>query len=369
MKMYQIITITIAAIILIYAFLRYLRRRREVNRLYNKIQLEAIKHKQTCKNAQCSNNRVDNIEGFGSPESEFEGLKSDETNNIMSIGKEHTSRPLKEYVIKSSYNSAITGRYVNPEMVKELLKQGCRLLDFEVLYIDEKPFVTYTTDAKLETINTDNKVLLDNILAVIVSQAFTQPSPNYEDPLFIHLRLKSNDPAIYKSVAKSIDSTLRAKLYPTKININTKLSEVMGKVVIITDKTINRNYKSDSKCTSTETDCYEFSKYVNLESGSDSLNQNTYTDILNQSYDIVNIIDKCDICTDVKKYRLVVPETVNNSNNPDVYELIGKHGCQLVTNRFYIIDDNLKKYGKLFNDNKGGILPLAHVLEYIKKEV
>lgn len=369
MKMYQIITITIAAIILIYAFLRFLRRRIEVNRLYNKIQLEAIKHKQTCKNPQCSNTRVDNIEGFGSPESEFEGVKTDETNNIMSIGKEHTSRPLKEYVIKSSYNSAITGRYVNSEMIKELLKQGCRLLDFEVLYIDEKPFVTYTTDAKLETINTDNKVLLDNILAVAVSHAFTQPSPNYEDPLFIHLRLKSNDPAIYKSVAKSIDSTLRAKLYPTKININTKLSEVMGKVVIITDKTINRNYKSDSKCTSTEKDCYEFSKYVNLESGSDSLNQNTYTDILNQSYDIVNIIDKCDICTDVKKYRLVVPETVNNSNNPDVYELIGKHGCQLVTNRFYIIDDNLKKYGKLFNDNKGGILPLAHVLEYIKKEV
>lgn len=367
MKKYQKFILVVAVIILLYVIWRYLIRRREVNRLCNKIQLEGARHKHNCKNVACDNNHIEDIEGFGSAESELSGLKLENANNIMSLGKDYTHRPLKEYVIKSSYNSAITGNYVSVDMVKYLLKRGCRLLDFEVLYIDEKPFVTYTTDDKLETIKTDNKVLLDNILSAAVSQAFTQPSPNYEDPLFIHLRLKSNSPAIYKSVAKSIDATLRAKLYPTKVNHHTKLSDIMGKVVIIMDKSINRQYAAESGCGIKESNCYEITKYINLESGSDLLYQNTYTDILNQNYDIVHIQDKCDICTDVKRYRLVLPDKVNNANNPDVYELIGKHGCQLVANRFYIQDTNLDKYEKMFHDNKSGIIPLSFALDYVNK--
>lgn len=367
MKKYQKVVIIITALILLYALWRFFKRRREVSKLCNKLQIEGVKHKQICKNPECGNNHIDRIEGFGSPESEYTGLITEEANNIVSLGKSYTYRPLKEYVIKSSYNSAITGNYVNADMVKHLLKRGCRLLDFEVLYIEEKPFVTYTTDPKLETINTDNKVLLDNILSAAVSQAFTQPTPNYEDPLFIHLRVKSNNAAVYKAVAKSIDATLRAKLYPTKITDKTKLSDVMGKVVIIMDKSANRKYADDSACGIKEKDCYNISKYINLESGSDTLYLNTYTDILNQNYDIVRIQDKCDICTDVKRYRMVIPDKLNNANNPDARELIGKHGCQLVTNRFYIRDENLDKYEKMFHDNKSGIIPLAFVLDYIKK--
>ena len=366
MKKYQIAVLIITAMILLYALWRFFKRRREVSKLCNKLHVEGVKHKQKCKNPECGNNHIDRIEGFGSPETEYNGLITEEANNIVSLGKSYTYRPLKEYVIKSSYNSAITGNYVNADMVKYLLKRGCRLLDFEVLYIEDKPFVTYTTDPKMVTINTDNKVLLDNILTAAVSQAFTQPSPNYEDPLFIHLRLKSNNNAIYNAVAKSIDATLRAKLYPTKITDQTKLSDVMGKVVIIMDKTVNRTYAADSACGNNK-DCYNISKYINLESDSDLLYQNTYTDILNQNYDIVRIQDKCDICTDVKRYRLVIPDKLNNANNPDAHELIGKHGCQLVTHRFYIRDENLDKYEKMFHENKSGIIPLAFALDYIKK--
>ena len=142
----------------------------------------------------------------------------------------------------------------------------------------------------------------------------------------------------------------------------------MGKVVIIMDKTINREYETDSNCKITDKNCYKLSKYINLESGSDLLYYNTYTDILNQSYNIVNIVDKCDHCTDVKRNRMVIPDkTHNNTNNPDALELTGKHGCQIVTQRFYLKDDNLSKYEKIFDDNKGGIVPLAFVLDYLRK--
>ena len=369
MKTYQTILLIITIFVFLYVIWRFLRRRREISRLQNKLHIEGLKNLHKCKNPTCENNHIDRIEGFGSLETEYNGLIETNPNNIMSIGKKYTDRPLKEYVIKSSYNSAITGNYVNTEMVKYVLQRGCRFLDFEVLYIDEKPYVTYTTDNKYEIINTDNKVLLDNVLTAAISQAFTQPSPNYEDPLFIHLRLKSNNNGIYKAVAKSIDANLRAKLYSKKITHKTKLSDIMGKVVIVMDKSINRKYATDSVCPVSDKECHNLSNFINLESGSDILYQNTYTDILNQSYNIVNIQDKCEICTDVHRYRLVVPDKVNNnSKNPDAYELIGKHGCQIVANRFYIKDDYLNKYEKMFHDNKGGIIPLAFVLDYIKKE-
>ena len=372
MKQYQVVLLTLTFILILYILMRFFKRRKEVNRLRNKLNIEGMKNKPRCKNAACANNDMDNIEGFGwfgSPESEYNGLVESTPTSIVSIGKPYTDRPLKEYVIKSSYNSAITGKSVSAEMVKYLLKRGCRLLDFEVLFIDENPYVTYTTDPNLEVINTDNKILLDNILTTAVSQAFTQPSPNYEDPLFIHLRLKSKNNDIYKAVAKSIDATLRGKLYSKKITNKTKLSDIMGKVVIIMDKTINRKYETDSLCKITDKNCYKLSNYVNLESGSDLLYYNTYADILNQSYNIVRVVDKCDYCTNVSHNRMIIPDKLNgNTNNPDALELIGKHGCQIVTQRFYLKDENLSKYEKIFDDNKGGIIPLAFVLEYIQKQ-
>ena len=369
MKKYQKIALAVTIIILTYVLWRYFKRRQDVSRLCNKLHLEGIKYKPKCNNPACINNHIDNIEGFGTPEAELESVKSTDTNTITSIGSEYTYRPLKDYVIKSSYNSVVTGDNVNVEMITYLLSRGCRLLDFEILNIDNKPFVTYTTNPELTTINTENKVLLDNVLAKAVSQAFTQPCPNYEDPLFIHLRIKANGNAeLYKYVAKSIYATLKAKLYQAKITRDTKMADVMGKVVIIMDKSINRNYETESACKPGEKECYNLSKGVNLESSSDNLYNNTYSDVLGQSFEIVNILNNCSICTDVRHYRLVLPDIANNASNPDTYELIGRHGCQLVTNRFYIKDSNLEKYEKLFHDNKAGIIPLAHVVDYIKKQ-
>jgi len=213
MKTYQVCLLIFTILIFLYILWRFLRRRRDISKLTNKLHIEGLKNKDKCNNASCVNTDIDDIEGFGSPESEYKGLIESEPTQVVSLSKDYTGQPLKEYVIKGSYNSAITGNYVSNEMVKYVITRGCRYLDLEVLYIDEKPYVTYTTDNNYEIINTDNKILLDNILTTIVSTAFTQPTPNYDDPLFIHFRLKSNNNDIYKSVAKSIDSALRGKLY------------------------------------------------------------------------------------------------------------------------------------------------------------
>ena len=95
------------------------------------------------------------------------------------ISNGSTEKPtLKDYVIKSSYNSAVTGKNVNIDMVKYLLTRGVRLLDFEVLLIDDKPMITYTNDNSLETIETNNTLLLDNVFSMLATTAFVQPTPN-----------------------------------------------------------------------------------------------------------------------------------------------------------------------------------------------
>ena len=371
MKQYQFALLIITIILIIYILIRFIKKSDAVKRMSNKLLTGGLMNKPKCKNANCINNEKDKIEGFmfSTEESEYNSLVEPTLTTIYSINNEYRDRPLKDYVIKSSYNSAITGKYVNEDMIKYILLRGCRLLDFEVLYIDNKPYVTYTTDNNLEVINTDNKILLDNIFTSTISQAFTQPTPNYEDPLFIHLRLKSKDNNIYNSVAKSIDATLKNRLYNKPITNNTLLSDIMGKIVIIMDKTYDRKYKDYSVCDPKETICYKLPNYVHLESGSTMLYQNTYTDILNQNYTIVNVTNECNHCTDVRNMRIVVPDKVHtNANNANASDMIKNHGCQMVTQRFYLKDENLAKYEKIFDDNKCGIVPLANMLDYLRKE-
>ena len=112
------------------------------------------------------------MEIFGTPEGEYDNLIESDPTDIVSLPpghfyiseRDYKKHVLKDYIIKSSYNSAVTGKHVNIDMVKYLLKRGVRLLDFEVMLIDNAPMITYTDDKNLETINTDNTLLLDKSL-------------------------------------------------------------------------------------------------------------------------------------------------------------------------------------------------------------
>ena len=101
-------------------------------------------------------------------------------------------------------------------MVKYVIERGCRFLDFEVFLIDNKPKVTYSVDKTYQTYETENSILLDNILSAVVNSAFARPSPNYQDPLFIQLRVKTKDNSIYKMIAKSVDFTFEEQIVQQK---------------------------------------------------------------------------------------------------------------------------------------------------------
>tara|TARA_B110000879_G_scaffold211646_1_gene305025 strand:+ start:3762 stop:4832 length:1071 start_codon:yes stop_codon:yes gene_type:complete len=303
---------------------------------------------------------------------EFEKVAAKYNNfsNIQNIQDKFANMPLHEYCIKSSYNSASSGKYVSTSMVQHVLKRGCRFLDFEVFYTKDGnsfiPKIGMSTDRNFIVLDSKNSITLDEVLETIASHAFSQTSPNSNDPIFINLRIKSRDTNVYKAVAKSIDGNLKSVAYTGNISKDTKLSDIMRKVVIVIDKTIQRDYKDYAAC-GTSTNCYDISNYTNLESGSEYLNLYHYTDLLNHTNTPVLIKDD-NIRTTAENMKMVVPDAIPNTSNPAVKEFIVKHGCQNIFMNFSRVDTNLNNYEDFYNDVNGGIIPLSVALPYFVKD-
>jgi hypothetical protein len=314
---------------------------------------------------------VPNLFGLPSQSAELTNIKSSVPIQVQNISTIYGNLPLREYCIKGSYNSAYTGNYINLDMVEYVLSRGCRFLDFEVYYIKEKdtyvPKVGYSTDNTFTLLESENSILLDNVLAAVVSNGFSNKSPNNNDPLFINLRIKSNNHDVYNAVAKSIDYSVKSKLYKGAVTNDTKLNDIMGNVVIVIDKTINRDYKEYTSCKDSYGGCYDLTEYSNMESGSEALNIVKYLEVAEQCNVPITILDK-KLHTDVKKMRLALPNIVPAiKHNPILVDFITKYGCQITPNRFYHKDANLKDYEQFFDDNKSAFVPLSVAMNYFQK--
>ena len=295
--------------------------------------------------------------------------------DMNSLPVVYHSLPLMDFCIKGSYNSAFTGKYINIDMLTYELSRGCRFFDFEVFFIENpesrifSPQVAYSTDTNFSTMDCENSILLDNILSALVSNAFsTQNSPNSKDPLFINLRIKSNNSKVYKAVASSIDFTIKNMLYKGNVTKNTPMKDLMGKIVLCIDKTINYNYRDYTNCDKTDKACYDLKTYTNIESGSENMVLNRYTNTLNEK-NVKLMIKDNNLNTNVQTMNLVLPDTIpDNAPNPNIQQFLIDHGSQIVPFKFYKKDEGLYKYEEFFNDTKGGIVPMSVAIIYYKKK-
>jgi hypothetical protein len=361
MDIYRKILILIIVIVFSYIFFRLLNKRQAIFKMMD----EQAK------------------EGFGSVsddvnDGELASLKKNKiyTNpvQIQSIKSQNQNIELQQCCIKASYNTAYSGSFVNPDMIKFVLSRGCRFLDFEVLSIDKAPYVGLTTDPTYTDMTSQNKILLDNALSSVVSNGFSDNSPNLNDPIFIQLRIKSQSNDVYKQVAASIEHVLSPKLYKksdgktaAKVTGKTKLSDIMGKVILVIDSTINPNYKDFVRCGPSETGCIDLSKYVNIETGgSDWLTykNNMAMGMMNRPINM-NSADPRKSTAD--SLKMVTPD--NPPTNPKMFDLLKKHGIQTAQYMFYLPDDELYKYEEMFNYYNSAFLPMGYALSYVEKTI
>jgi hypothetical protein len=249
----------------------------------------------------------------------------------------------RDYYIKSSYNSCSGGSYKNDYVdiciLKDLLKQGVRGLDFEIYSLDDKPIVATSTLDSYHIKETYNYVNFSDVMNVLQNYAFsTATAPNSKDPIIIHLRIKSLNQKMYKNFAKlleSYNSLLLGKEYSYEFQGKnfgeTKLLTLMSKIVIIVDRSNNAFLESP-----------EFYEYVNMTSNSLFMRALHYYDIA-YTPDINEIIEFNKKCM-----TLGMPDKGTNPANPSSI-VLRETGTQMIAMRYQLFDTNLEENNLMFD--------------------
>jgi hypothetical protein len=263
----------------------------------------------------------------------------------VDLGNEKFSKSLKDYYIQTAYNCCSGGNYRNDYVdlcvLKNVLKQGVRGLDFEIFSINDKPVVATSTSDNYYVKETFNYIDFDDVMNIIENYAFagsTCPNPN--DPIFIHLRIKSNNIKMYNNFAKifkKYNSILLGQEYSYEYrgrNLgNVPLSKLMGKVVIIVDRNNNTFLESQS-----------FYEYVNMTSSSIFMREKRFSEIKSLSKD-EELIEFNKI-----GMTICMPDKGNNPSNPNS-KIVRETGSQFLAMRYQLNDDNLKENNEFFNEN------------------
>jgi|688.fasta_scaffold02705_25 hypothetical protein len=306
---------------------------------------------------------------------------------IQSISSANSNMPLIEYCIKASYNSAYDGANVSLLALDNVISRGCRFLDFEIYSVDGSPSVAYSVDPTFSSLTSRNTLLLKNVFNEIIGNCFTGNAPNPRDPLFIHLRINtncglSNQSAcnIYQQVAGVIQSTLLPRLYldnsgnPIPVSNNTLLSDIAGKIVLVMDASINRDYKNYAICDASNNEtCYNLRQYINIETGGTAWKKFKFSDFLNQTKNTLTVDSNNSMMaepnTGTLSLQLVLPDTgVNVQNASFPLSNIVSYGCQTIALKFYNNDLGLKAYEAMFNNYNTAFVPLGFAVQYIIEE-
>lgn len=266
---------------------------------------------------------------------------------------------LLDYYIKTAYNCCSGGNYkndfVNTCNLINVLKQGCRGLDFEIYSIDDNPVVATSTSNNYYVKETYNYVNFSEVMSILSNYAFSQStSPNYTDPIIIHLRIFSNNQKMFNKfshIFETYNNLLLGKTYSYENqgrNIgNVPILDLKGKIVIIVDKT-NTSFL-DNKA---------FLEYVNITSNSIFMRALHY-------YDIKNTPD----ITELQNYNkqnmtIAMPDIGSNPQNPSGI-VVRETGCQLIAMRYQYIDQYIEENTAFFNENGFGFVLKPERLRFI----
>ena len=253
-----------------------------------------------------------------------------------------------DYFIASSYNSCCSGDfkddYVDIEALKNAIKQGARVLDFQIFSINGDLIVSASDNETNFMKGTYNYLYLNgpnSVFDIINKYAFSSFCPNNKDPLFINLRIQSEKLDIYDTLTTIVkDAFIDRLLDPiygyegekSGININKKpIYDFLEKIIIICDQE-SKNFRNTP-----------FHAYVNLSPNNDGGELISYKNFqVNFSEERKNIINKTK-----NKIVMVYPDDININNNRNPDNLFSM-GCSIIFMNYQKLDDNLIKYLNTF---------------------
>ena len=310
--------------------------------------------------------------------------KTDNVNNMESIYLEKKTQlstindsdptltdSIFNYYIASSYNSCCAGEfqdsYVTTDALKEVIKAGARVLDFEIYSVDGKCVVAASAFDNEHLKGTYNSLPIDTVLKVIndtaLSDSAVVSAPNAGDPLFLHFRIKSDREDIYEPLAKSIKKNFAPKLmeamwgYEGRAGPNSTDSRNLGfeplmyirnKVIIMASQK-NNNYKKEDN---------PFYELVNF--GSTSL---YFDNLRNHDVQYTGSVEELRH-RNKDRLALTMPDWSEINTNPPA-ALHQSLGCQMICMNYQNMDKNMRYYLEFFNENGYAFVLKPADLRYI----
>jgi hypothetical protein len=303
----------------------------------------------------------DNMTALYSEQAKLSGINDyDETYDYL----------LRDYYIKSAYNCCNAGDYANDfvsmEALKCVIRQGARALDFEIYSVDGVPVVASSSKQEFTMKGTYNYLPFSDVVDMINTMAFTggtENAPNPSDPLFLGLRIKSNNIMAYNEIANILNKKLATKLLDPRFgygfhgdNIGKiKLSNFINKVIIIIDETPSTEPTRNTRDVYKKTSLFEF---VNLAVTYPS-SKITFRDVKEPpNIDVFRESNK-------KEMKYVVPELSSKSENLYPAADAFNSGCQMIFMSFQNDDAPMVAYNKVF-EQAGAAFKLKPVeLRYV----
>lgn len=265
---------------------------------------------------------------------------------------------LRDYYIMSSYNSCCNGdfdnSYVTKDALKTVISKGCRVLDFEVYSYDSKTVIAASASENFFEKGTYNYLPFNEVIDLVSNYAFSAgTAPNFNDPLILHFRIKSNKNHVYDDMTKSITTSLNQYRLPHKYNNESNgenitaepLSNFLGKAIIVVDSS-NKMYKNTP-----------LDEVINLTSSS------IFVKSL-RDYDVKYTPSVSELIESNKKNLAITASDLSSSSENMDPAIHFKTGCQCVCMNFQSLDDNLVFYINKFNNKNTAFLLKPEHLRY-----
>ena len=270
---------------------------------------------------------------------------------------------LRDYYVKTAYNCCAIGgfknTYVSTCALKQVIRQGVRCLDFEVYSVDGDPAVAVSSLSSYDFKQSFNSIPMLEVLKIIQQYAFSGGTcPNPEDPLIIHLRIKTVHKDTIGLIAKAILATVHDRLLDKEYsyeyqgnNLGTvPMEKLMGRVIIAVDKSNNR-------FESTPLD-----EYVNICSNA------MFMRAL-RNYNVKYTPDMDELITyNKKQMTLTMPDLgPTDANSPASLHM--KYGCQFVGMCYQNYDSNMEFYETFFAEQNSAFVLKPEHLRYVKIKI
>lgn len=248
-------------------------------------------------------------------------------------------KQLRNYYIKSSYNSCALGEFANDWVhvaaLKNAIKHGCRLLDFEIYDIGGEPAVAVSHSVKFTTKSCYNSIPLSEVFKKVRDEAYT--CSNGRDPLFLNLRVKSDNEELFPQIGSLLKNYFEDRLLGPAFSYEfggrnlaiVPLSSLIGKVVIIGDLS-NAKMKGSS-----------LMEFINLGGNSAFNRVLQYTEVAySPPSDLPEFAQK--------NLTMCVPDLTPSASNYDSAVPFNL-GIQMAAMCFQTRDDNLALYNAKFD--------------------